>query len=296
MIAPFVEVDKYAGRNAPSGYTVRSIYFDTFALDFYHQKMAGVEVRKKLRVRGYNDYEEGSIVFLEIKRKHGAPVIKNRAPVVYDYVQDVFTSGDIERYVLTGGAFPNALQDGRRFLFHVYSACLRPTVLIIYEREAYYGKFKRSLRITLDKSIRSSVYPALDTLFSEDRMSHSIPGHFILEVKFRGGIPSWLRSIIGTLNLRRMSLSKYVICLDTHRMPERFSRRSMLAFSHNYQDSATWKPRAWRGLGQAVHLAPPLIDIPTVPCMDTGAHVGTSEEGTVPFDASLPESPLELRD
>jgi len=229
MMTPFVETDVYS--RELEGYTVRSIYFDTATLDCYHEKMAGLRVRKKIRIRGYNECNERNIVFLEIKRKYGMSIAKNRAPVVYRHVEDLFVSGDVERYVLTRRDFPNALEDARRFFFHTHSNSLRPTVLIVYEREAYCSKFG-SLRITFDKNLRSSIYPSIDALFRKDNMLYSMPKHFILELKFYGGFPSWLRSVTGALDLRQQALSKYVICVDTHKILNGFSKQARSAFYH----------------------------------------------------------------
>lgn len=231
MIAPFVEVDVHAVAYGSRGYTVRSIYFDTRGLDFYHEKLAGVKVRKKLRLRGYNEGQGRSVVFLEIKRKHAMSVAKNRSPVEYANVHDLFGTGDVERYVLERPDFPRASEDARRFFFYVYRNSLRPVVLVVYEREAYGCKFAPSLRITFDKNLRSSVYPSLGALFSEEKKRYAMPRHFILEVKFSGRFPSWLRSAVGTLGLRQQALSKYVIGIDRHGVLRGNSGRSMLAFA-----------------------------------------------------------------
>lgn len=228
-VAPFVEADAY--NRELEGYTVRSIYFDTAALNCYHDTVEGLKVRKKIRIRGYNECEEKNIIFLEIKRKYGASVVKNRAPVLYGHVEDLLASGDVERCVLTRTDFPNALKDARQFLFHIYSGSLRPIVLIMYEREAYYSKLG-SLRITFDKHLRSSIYPSLDALFSEDNTLYSIPKHFILELKFYDGLPSWLKSTVGALDLEQQALSKYAICVDEHYMLNGFFMRPALALSH----------------------------------------------------------------
>jgi hypothetical protein len=238
MVLPFVELDRYAEQTGLGEYTVRSIYLDTLALDLYHGKTTEGNERKKVRIRGYNSYAENDVVFLEIKRKHGRFVTKNRAPVACGHVRDVLISGDVGQYALASRGFPDAPEDARRFLFHVHGASLRPVVLIIYEREAYYSKLNHSMRITLDKNVRSSAYPDVDDLFNGNRVSYPIPNHFVLEVKFCGGLPLWLKSIIGKLGLERMTLSKYGICLDTHRMPRRASTRAMLAFCHDFRNGS----------------------------------------------------------
>jgi len=231
MIAPFVETDVHAAAYGERGYTVRSIYFDTCALDFYHQKLAGVKVRKKLRLRGYNGGQESSIVFLEIKRKHVTSIMKNRAPLEYAHLQNLFATGNVERYVLASQDFPRALEDARRFFFHFCRNALRPIALVVYEREAYHSKFDPSLRITFDKCLRSAIYPALDALFKEEEIRYLMPRHFILEVKLSGRFPSWLRSAVGRLGLRRQALSKYVIGIDRHGPAAGNAKRPGLAFA-----------------------------------------------------------------
>ncbi len=228
-MAPFVEADVH--NDGLEGYTVRSIYFDTITLDCYHDKTAGLRVRKKIRLRGYNKRQERNIAFLEVKRKYGMSIAKNRAPVVYEDMKDLLISGNVERYISMRKGSNTALENARRFFFHIYSGSLRPIILIVYEREAYHSKFG-SLRITFDKNLHSSIYPSIGDLFSEDKMLYSIPKHFILELKFYDGLPSWFKSISGTLDLKQQALSKYVICVDRHNVLNGFSKHATLAFSH----------------------------------------------------------------
>ena len=232
-LAPFVEADEYA-QNEAGEYTVHSVYFDTLSLDYYYQKVAGIQHRRKIRVQGYNEGEKDSSVFLEIKRKNNMAISKDRAPLLFKHITDLFASGDVGKYVLNGNGTPNAVEDARRFFYHVYRHSLRPTVLIRYEREAFFRKFNSSLRITFDKNLRSSPYPDLEGLFDGNGTVSSLPGHFILEVKFHDyipSIPSWLKTILEDFNLERTALSKYTICLDTHRIPRESARASTLAFS-----------------------------------------------------------------
>ncbi len=229
MIAPFVVADTH--NRGSRGYTVRSIYFDTPSLRCYHEKQAGLRVRTKIRVRGYNERRESNIVFLETKQKCGAPIVKNRAPVTYEHVGEMFASGDVERYVLPCGDHIGAVKNARRFLFHVFGDSLRPAILVIYEREAYQSRFD-DLRITLDKNVRSSIRFATDALFEEDDTACPIAGHFILELKFVCGLPAWVKFALGRLGLSRQALSKYGLCTDQHVSSNGSRRRSVLALSH----------------------------------------------------------------
>ncbi len=78
-------------------YRVHSIYNDTASFAFYHEKMAGIQHRTKVRVRGYNEGHDESKVFLEIKRKNDAVISKYRAPVLFRNVRALFETRDIRR-------------------------------------------------------------------------------------------------------------------------------------------------------------------------------------------------------
>ncbi|MBI2501643.1 MAG: VTC domain-containing protein, partial [Candidatus Latescibacteria bacterium] len=84
-LEPFVEPDchRIPGRDQ---YTIRSIYFDTRGLDYYYQKESGIQHRRKLRLRGYNQRIPSSRGFLEIKRKDDMAVSKARASCLFDEV------------------------------------------------------------------------------------------------------------------------------------------------------------------------------------------------------------------
>jgi len=214
---PFVEIDTNADYSDVKEYTVRSIYLDTLKFDCYFNKIEGIKVRKKFRIRGYNHPEGDSIVFLEIKRKYINYIRKNRAPLYKDDIGQLFLTKDMDKYIVSLSENGKEQENARRFLYHFYKKSLRPTILIIYEREAFFGKFSKSLRLTLDKNLRSTIYPTLNQLFMEERIIHAMPKYLVFEVKFYNGLPDWLRNIVRTYDLKRMALSKYTICLDSHR-------------------------------------------------------------------------------
>jgi len=216
LISPFMVTDTHMDMGGPAGYTVRSIYFDTFQYDDYYEKISGLKIRKKIRIRGYNGQNHKNIVFLEIKRKNEKRVKKNRAPIKYKNLKDLLITGDTEKYIMTIKGFKEAIENSRQFLFHIYKKSLQPIILVIYEREAYHGTFDNSFRITFDKNLRSMIYPDIQELYQDEYIKYSIPDHFVLEVKFFDVFPSWLRSIIGSLGLRLQAFSKYTTCIDEH--------------------------------------------------------------------------------
>ena len=217
---PFLAADQFSrecGR-----YTVRSIYFDSSMLRFYHEKLAGARLRKKLRIRGYDDQQNNSTVFLEIKRKIGDRIAKSRAPVPFATLRALLDSGMVEDYVAPQSGHPAATTAtaAQRFLFHMYREALRPVVLVIYDREAYFYRFNHNIRVTFDLNLRSSIAPKLDCLFQENSLRYTLKSYFILEVKFYHNMPDWIKSLIATHSLPRMALSKYTMTIDTHRNVE----------------------------------------------------------------------------
>ena len=232
-ILPFVTVDDFACEG--NQYTVRSIYFDSSNLKYYNEKIDGIKIRKKLRVRGYNEQADESIVFLEIKRKNENHINKNRSAIKYYNLNDLLTTKDLESYCLTENGFENSVEDGERFLHNVHKHSLRPIVLIVYEREAYFSKFDPGLRLTFDKNLRYFLFPSLDELYTEQDLKYTMPKNFIFEIKFLSGFPGWLQSSLRDLNISRMALSKYTMCLDN----EKLFNRTNLKFATGIAKSVT---------------------------------------------------------
>jgi len=214
---PYVTLDPYAARNEQNQYTVKSIYFDNRNLDAYYNKLAGIKVRKKFRIRGYDNVQDDSLTFLEIKRKKVNVISKNRAPIRRDLIKSLLNTGDIDKYIYTDNGTTNPAAQARPFLYFYNKRDLRPAIKVIYDREPYRYKFDRNLRITYDKALRSSLDTSLKHLGSEDGVVNAIPGYFILEVKTFTEYPTWLRYIIAELDVSHRALSKYTICIDSHR-------------------------------------------------------------------------------
>ena len=90
--APYTNEDPYLKKTSAGKYTVRSIYFDTPDLDFYYEKMDGLKIRKKLRVRTYNEMSD--YAFLEIKRKFVNCVAKERSKLPFIVIERLINTPD----------------------------------------------------------------------------------------------------------------------------------------------------------------------------------------------------------
>ena len=232
-IIPFVKFDRFSKDRRFNEYTVRSIYFDSKKLECYNQKIEGIDIRKKIRIRTYNEENKNSMVFLEIKRKYLNSINKDRAPFKYKNMERVMAKKDIDKFILSPKNGKWGYDSARKFFYHIHKGPLFPKALVIYEREAYQCKFNSFLRITLDKKLRSSLNPKIHNIFSEDNIRYALPHYFIFEIKFYGGLPHWVQSIISLNQLKRLALSKYTICLDSHikrrgYFPELFSNKFLM--------------------------------------------------------------------
>lgn len=233
-ISAFVELDPYAAKMESRQYTVRSIYYDTSNFDYFWEKVDGYKIRKKIRIRGYNQKIGNDMVFMEIKRKMKEPIEKDRERVTFEVMKRLMAGegsmayGNIEDDHGVNGA--------GKFLYHVYRNNLKPVVLVAYEREPYYDRFMKEVRVTIDTNLRSVAYPGLDDLYDEKKTKPALKDRFIFEVKFKGHFPGWLRPIIGRLGMVRRSASKYVICINSHNLTD-LSRKSVM-----------FKINHWKGL------------------------------------------------
>ena len=214
-IHPYMALDPFAEAASGGQYSVRSIYYDTPSLDCYQEKDAGIERRNKYRIRGYGTDKTKSVVFLEIKKRVGAAIDKHRAPLNLSDLPQFLMAPDIDTHIIRMPGFPRARDDARRFLYYYYRHCLQPAVLVVYDREAYFGKYNPSLRISFDKGIRGRVSPQLSDLHDESCLTPAMREYFVFEVKFfHQSIPQWTSELIRRYNLPRMALSKYTLCLD----------------------------------------------------------------------------------
>lgn len=227
-ILPFVFIDEYADREIDKEYTVKSIYFDTMRLDDYRDKLAGIKIRKKLRIRGYNLRNSESTVFLEVKRKYENHIYKNRAPLYYSNLDLLLSTADCEKYLLKKKNFLDSKSDASKFFYLFKTKNYSPVTLVTYEREAFYSKHDSTLRITFDKNLRSKPLPQTSELYDDISLKYSMPGNFILELKFFSGFPTWLQKIIRRFEISRRAISKYTISVDSHYELNRFVNKKNL--------------------------------------------------------------------
>ncbi len=197
-LAPWVRRDKNAG--ADGFYKITSLYLDSPGLDAYWEKLDGEKYRRKVRVRTYG--AAASQAFIEIKQRLNLGVAKRRTKLPV---------ADAERTVreLCAGRH----QPGDAVLDEVFVLAmkqrLKPTVVVSYNRAAFFDARRRDLRITLDRNLKWRSHD-LSIQGDPTRGKWFLPPDWcILEVKFDRVLPSWLCTALNRHDLTIERISKY---------------------------------------------------------------------------------------
>ncbi len=192
---------------------ILSQYYDSPNLDFFHDKIEGVGIRDKLRLRTYaHAFGSGAATFLEIKQRASDLVRKHRVrireftPEWLDPAHWTFEDPEME------AAFQSLYERYR----------LRPSAQTYYQREAYEAAVESDLRVTFDSVLRG-LHPGerLTRELLYDRSRSLMPDTLvILEVKATAGIPGWVHDGVVAAELQRQTIPKYVTAVEVLGLPE----------------------------------------------------------------------------
>lgn len=187
--------------NGEGGYLVRSLYFDSYFNTDFYGKLAGLENRKKIRLRIYR-YDNPSVK-LEIKRKYGDSQQKKTVIISREDAQSLI---DMDYEVLR--KYDSDVAENIYNIMKINK--LIPVVLIEYRRKAFIHPMN-NIRITLDTEIKSNEN-SFD-FFKKDLVLAPTEDYFqgVLEVKYNDFIYKWITDIFSSYNLDRQSYSKYMV-------------------------------------------------------------------------------------
>jgi len=104
-----------------------------------------------------------------------------------------------------------------KFMENLFKKGLVPSLLIAYEREAYVSKINKNNRLTIDTRIRSQFQPDFEDMFQDKRFVDVVSDRGILELKFDGFLPKWMRSCVHQFKLHKQRISKYCLSIDANR-------------------------------------------------------------------------------
>lgn len=182
-------------------YFIRSLYFDNLLNSSAETKLAGVDARKKYRIRIYNLRDDN--IRLECKQKQGQFIHKSSFAIDRKTC-DALVAGKAEP--LLRYQHPLALEMYTKML----GERLRPVVLIDYMREAFVADVQE-VRITFDKDLRTGSCCA--DLFDPHAVTVKVQHGFdmILEVKFSKYLPAYYHQLLQLGSAERSAISKYVM-------------------------------------------------------------------------------------
>lgn len=188
--------------NATDGkYEIRSLYFDNLNDRALREKIDGVNIREKFRIR----YYDGNISFirLEKKSKRNGLGFKDSANLTKEQTQAII-DGNYNWMMKSGVPL---IQE---FYTKMMKQGLRPKTIVDYTREPFVYA-PGNVRVTLDYNIRTG-------LFCTDILNHSaitVPAgdtRIILEVKWDEYLPDIIRDAVRIDNRRVGAFSKYAAC------------------------------------------------------------------------------------
>ncbi|MDO4295400.1 MAG: polyphosphate polymerase domain-containing protein [bacterium] len=183
-------------------HTISNIYFDTEQFELIQHSIKKPVYKEKLRLRAYGKVSEGSLVFVELKKKYDGIVYKRRVQLSLE---------EANAY-LYEGKYPQKDSQILREIDYAYSFYrLLPKMFIAYDRIALFGNEDEQLRVTFDENIR---YRKEDLeLLKGSHGSTLLPvGVVLMEVKIPGAMPVWMSHLFSELGIYPTSYSKYGAC------------------------------------------------------------------------------------
>ena len=191
-------------KESDGSYYIRSLYFDDIYDTAYYEKINGIEEREKYRIRFYNF--DLSYIVLELKGKKGAVSYKIQNQITYEeYIYIIQQEYD---KIIIGDR--SMLE---RFILDRKMKNLVPSVIVDYERIAFtYPSI--GVRLTFDFAITSGKYNY--DFFNKDIMLYDIleKDKIIFEVKYNKILPKWLKELIQSVPMTRISMSKFALCKE----------------------------------------------------------------------------------
>jgi SPX domain protein involved in polyphosphate accumulation len=182
-------------------YEIRSLYFDNARDKALREKIDGVNVREKFRIRFYNG--DTSYIKLEKKSKINGLCHKSSAPLTRQQAEAI-ARGDYEWMC-------DSSQDLVRELYiKMKTQGLRPKTVVDYTREPFVYP-PGNVRVTLDYNIRTGM-SCTDFLENECVTVPIETENTILEVKWDEYLPDIIRDIVHVQNRHVAAFSKYAAC------------------------------------------------------------------------------------
>ncbi|MDP2426411.1 MAG: polyphosphate polymerase domain-containing protein [bacterium] len=193
QLSHIMTLDAHADTSS-SDYHLTSIYYDDLMDTHLFEKSDGLEYHQKYRVRFYSTGDTR----LEYKTKIGNMTSKRSL-----WLSNELTKAILERdYEILYRHLDQELIEN--IVVRMKLDDLKPTLIIEYDREAFVYP-QGDVRITFDKALTARRF---DQDIAYERKLYE-PKYMILEVKYTGLLPDFIRSIVFFKNFQPVSFSKY---------------------------------------------------------------------------------------
>ncbi len=208
IVQAYCEPDAYGEKGV---YEVNSLYLDDWKWTTAQMTLGGTRNRFKARIRTYG-WEKDDPVFFELKDRVGTTILKQRALMSRQHAHDVCMGILPEE-----GAFKpikaSHQPDLDAFRNRVDLLDLRPRLWVRYVREAYGSVFGDGARLTFDSFLQVQLPDPEAPYVPDHTQWQDAPWDgdpVMVEMKFNGAFPDWMRWIVHHMQLFRISGSKYV--------------------------------------------------------------------------------------
>ena len=205
-----LEPDYFTAGKEGIGYAVHSLYLDGSSFQTCFAVVQGQKNRFKLRLRFYD--EEGP-VFFEIKRRANLVILKQRASVKREHVQELLEGAPPDPGFLVQ-------PDSTKHFKALYTFCelrdqigAKPAAYTSYMREGYERTGDNAVRVTFDRELRAGAYKDKLTVADIDEWDRPPMEGVVLELKFTDRFPDWMLTLVQHFDLVRTGFAKYCKCV-----------------------------------------------------------------------------------
>jgi SPX domain protein involved in polyphosphate accumulation len=192
---------------------IESTYFDNASWKTYVDHKNRRKRRFKLRIRQYS--KKATKCFIELKEKKRSISYKSRFKIKPQWIPDFLNTYIIPDKLLRHNKKLNQVQ--LAYTYKKVKAALNnnglvPVIKIQYQRESF-KNISNGLRITFDRNLYFS--PIQNNHTTPTRITYTYPQNIIImETKYSGSRPQWLREFIKKYQLRKTRFSKYCTAVE----------------------------------------------------------------------------------
>lgn len=187
--------------NRGDGYPIRSLYFDSLEDRDFQEKMDGVAVRRKIRLRCYGPNSDFAL--LEVKQKE-ANLQKKRSLRLSRDAAVRLAQGDYGVLL----SLQEPLAQECYAIMNIYG--YQPHSVVEYRRRAFIAR-ENKIRVTFDHHITGteSGFDIFDSTLPQYPVQDT--SLVVLEVKYNGFLLSYIKDMLSNCAAGELSVSKYCL-------------------------------------------------------------------------------------